>query len=74
MKNYFRALECFLHEVFIGNTSLDEIDVAADLFEVLAMTCREIVDHSDARTAVAKRGCNVRTNEAGASCYDHYSR
>ena len=59
MKDYFSACECLLHQIFIGNTALNEIDVAGDLFEVFAMARREIVKHSDARTAVSKRGCNV---------------
>jgi hypothetical protein len=74
VKNYFGTVERFPHEFFIGDTALNQIDIAADLFEVFTMTRREIVNDPDARTAVAERRCNVRTNKARTACYDNCSR
>ena len=38
VKDYFDAVERFLKPVFIGNAAFNEVDVAADLFEVLTMS------------------------------------
>ena len=59
MKNEFGAVECFLQNVLVGDAAFNEIYIAADLFDVLAMSGREIVKHSDARAARAQRGSNV---------------
>lgn len=54
VKDHFSAVESFRQYVFVSDTALNEIYVAANLAEVLAMTRREIVEHSDARTAGAQ--------------------
>ena len=69
MENYFDTLKRLIEQLLIGNTAFDEIEVAADLFDVFAVSGREVV--KDAHTRAGGKQCrsDMRADESGSARY-----
>jgi hypothetical protein len=67
MKNQLNTFQGTGQRYFISHAGMNEVDLAANLFDILTMASRQIVNHPNAGTAVGQRRRKVRTDEAGAA-------
>jgi hypothetical protein len=59
VKNYLDTVEYLVQQRFIGDAAFDELEIAANLVEVLTMSGRQIVEHAHARATGHKRRGDV---------------
>ena len=72
MKNQLDIFQCASKSVFVRNTALNKINVAANFFNVLPIAGRKIIDDANTSAARDQRRRDMRTNKTGASGYQRY--
>jgi len=59
MKDYFDILEYLIQQGLVRNTAMDEVDIAANLIDILPVTSRQVIQHANTRAPGHECRCDV---------------
>jgi hypothetical protein len=68
VKDQLDIFERASRRLFVGQTRPDEIHLPANLFQILGVPGRKVVNHANARAPGRERRSNVRPDKASAAC------